>query len=58
MYLATDSDKLKVGKKELYWAPDGRMVDSEIDLKAVEKLIGPNTMRTKGTVDQIVARWF
>jgi hypothetical protein len=34
------------------------MVDSEIDLKAVEKLIGANTMRTKGTVDQIVARWF
>jgi uncharacterized protein (DUF1697 family) len=56
--LATESDKLKLGKKELYWAPDGRMVDSEIDLKAVEKLIGANTMRTKGTVDQIVARWF
>jgi uncharacterized protein (DUF1697 family) len=54
----TDSDKLKVGKKELYWAPEGRMVDSELDLKAVEKLIGANTMRTKGTVDQIAARWF
>ena len=56
--LATDADQLKVGKKELYWAPEGRMVDSELDLKAVEKLIGPNTMRTKGTVDQITARWF
>jgi uncharacterized protein (DUF1697 family) len=56
--LATGSDKLKIGKKELYWAPEGRMVDSELDLKAVEKLIGPNTMRTKGTVDQIAARWF
>jgi uncharacterized protein (DUF1697 family) len=56
--LATDSDKLRVGKKELYWAPDGRMLDSELDLKAVEKLIGPNTMRTKGTIDQIAARWF
>ena len=54
----TDSDKLKIGAKELYWAPEGRMVDSELDLKAVEKLIGPNTMRTKGTVDQIAARWF
>ena len=56
--LATDSDQLKVGKRELYWAPEGRMLDSELDLKAVEKLIGPNTMRTKGTVDQIAARWF
>jgi uncharacterized protein (DUF1697 family) len=56
--LATKTDQLKLGKKELYWAPEGRMVDSDLDLKAVEKLIGPNTMRTKGTVDQIAARWF
>jgi uncharacterized protein (DUF1697 family) len=56
--LATGSDHLKIGKKELYWAPDGRMLDSELDLKAVEKLIGPNTARTKGTVDEIAARWF
>jgi uncharacterized protein (DUF1697 family) len=55
---ATSSDHLKIGKKELYWAPEGRMTDSELDLKAVEKLIGPNTMRTKGTVDQIAERWF
>ena len=34
------------------------MTDSELDLKAVEKLLGPNTMRTKGTVDEIAARWF
>jgi uncharacterized protein (DUF1697 family) len=55
---ATKSDQLKIGKKELYWAPEGRMLDSELDLKAVEKLIGPNTVRTKGTVDEIAARWF
>lgn len=55
---ATDVDQLKIGKKELYWAPEGRMTDSELDLKAIEKLIGPNTARTKGTVDQIADRWF
>jgi uncharacterized protein (DUF1697 family) len=55
---ATDSDQLKIGKKELYWAPEGRMTDSELDLKAIDKLVGPNTMRTKGTVDQIAERWF
>jgi uncharacterized protein (DUF1697 family) len=54
----TAGDRLKIGKKELYWAPEGRMTDSELDLKAVEKLIGANTMRTKGTVDQIAERWF
>src|SRR3954469_37728 len=56
--LATGSDQLKIGKKELYWAPEGRMLDSELDLKAVEKLIGPNTARTKGAIDEIAARWF
>jgi uncharacterized protein (DUF1697 family) len=56
--LALPTDHLKIGKKELYWAPEGRMVESELDLKAVEQLIGPNTMRTKGTVDEIAARWF
>lgn len=56
--LATKADQLKIGKRELYWAPEGRMTDSELDLKAVEKLIGPNTMRTKGTIDQIAERWF
>jgi uncharacterized protein (DUF1697 family) len=55
---ATDSDQLKIGKKELYWAPEGRMTDSELDLKTIDKLVGPNTMRTKGTVDQIAERWF
>jgi len=55
---ATPSDPLVIGKNELYWGPEGRMTDSEIDLKAIEKLIGPLTMRTKDTVDQIAARWF
>jgi uncharacterized protein (DUF1697 family) len=56
--LATKDDQLAIGKRELYWAPQGRMTDSELDLKAVEKLTGPNTMRTKGTIDDIAARWF
>jgi uncharacterized protein (DUF1697 family) len=55
---ATETDPLVIGKRELYWGPQGRMTDSEIDLKAIEKLIGPLTMRTKDTVDQIAARWF
>jgi len=55
---ATPVDPLMIGKKELYWGPAGRMTDSEIDLKAIEKLIGPTTMRTKDTVDQIAARFF
>jgi uncharacterized protein (DUF1697 family) len=55
---ATSDDQLALGPRELFWRPRGRMTDSELDLKAIEKLIGPTTMRTKGTIDQIAERWF
>jgi uncharacterized protein (DUF1697 family) len=56
--LATEDDKLAWGARELFWRPRGRMIESELDLKAVGKLIGTNTMRTNGTVEQIAAKWF
>jgi uncharacterized protein (DUF1697 family) len=56
--LGTDDDKLAWGASELFWRPRGRMLESELDLKGVEKLIGPNTMRTNGTVEQIAAKYF
>ena len=56
--LGTEDDKLAWGARELFWRPRGRMLDSELDLKRVEKLIGLNTMRTNGTVEQIAAKYF
>lgn len=56
--LGTEDDKLAWGERELFWRPRGRMLESELDLKAVGKLVGPNTMRTNGTVEQIAAKWF
>jgi uncharacterized protein (DUF1697 family) len=55
---ATKDDQLALGPRELFWRPRGRMLESELDLKAIEKLIGPTTMRTKGTIEEIAARWF
>jgi uncharacterized protein (DUF1697 family) len=54
----TDDDRLEFGKRELFWRPRGRMVESELDLKAIGKLVGLNTMRTNGTVEQIASKWF
>jgi uncharacterized protein (DUF1697 family) len=54
--LATDDDRLAVKGRELFWLPSGGISESELDLKAIESLLGPWTMRTKGTVDQIVAK--
>jgi uncharacterized protein (DUF1697 family) len=54
----TDEDRLSFGEKELYWLPSGGMADSALDLKAIFKLIGQNTQRTKGTMEQVAAKYF
>jgi hypothetical protein len=56
--LATDEDRLAIHGRELYWLPSGGMSDSALDLKAIERLLGAGTIRTKGTIDQIAARYF
>jgi uncharacterized protein (DUF1697 family) len=55
---ASDEDRLAIGGRELYWLPSGRMSDSELDLKLLEAVLGPWTMRTLGTIEQIVAKHF
>jgi uncharacterized protein (DUF1697 family) len=56
--LATDDDLLAFGKRELFWLPSGGTLESTLDRKAIDKLLGPTTMRTKGTVEQLTARFF
>jgi uncharacterized protein (DUF1697 family) len=56
--LATDQDRLTFGARELYWLPSGPMREATIDLDAVEKLLGPTTRRTMGTIEQIAAKYF
>jgi uncharacterized protein (DUF1697 family) len=56
--LATDLDLLAFGKRELYWLPSGGTMESELDRKALDGLLGPTTMRTKGTVEQLAAKYF
>jgi uncharacterized protein (DUF1697 family) len=56
--LATDEDRLAFGDRELYWLPSGGTMDSALDFKAIGKLLGSTTIRTKGTVDQLAAKYF
>jgi uncharacterized protein (DUF1697 family) len=56
--LATDEDLLVFGKRELYWLPSGGTLESELDRKALDRLLGPSTMRTKGTVEALAAKFF
>jgi uncharacterized protein (DUF1697 family) len=56
--LATDQDLLAFGKRELYWLPSGGTMESELDRKTLDALLGPTTMRTRGTVEQLAAKFF
>jgi uncharacterized protein (DUF1697 family) len=56
--LATDDDRLAFGKRELFWLPSGGYADAELDRQALDELLGASTVRTKGTVDQMHAKFF
>jgi len=56
--LATDADRLALDGAELYWLPSGGLLESALDLKALDALLGVGTRRTKGTLDLIVAKYF
>jgi uncharacterized protein (DUF1697 family) len=55
---ATDDDLLAFGKRELFWLPSGGTLESTLDRKTIDELLGPTTMRTKGTVEQLTSKFF
>jgi uncharacterized protein (DUF1697 family) len=55
---ASDEDRLAIHGSELYWLPSGGISESDLDLKAIGRLLGIGTMRTKGTIDLIAAKHF
>jgi len=54
--LAGGEDLLAIEGRELYWLPSGGLLESDLDLKAIEKLVGADTRRTMGTIEQIAAK--
>jgi len=50
------TDLLAISKRELYWLPSAGLLESPLDLKAIERQLGAMTMRTKGTVEQIAGK--
>ena len=55
---ASEGDRLLLAGRELYWLPGGGILESELDMKAIERLLGPMTVRTKGTMEQIALKHF
>lgn len=56
--LAGNEDALAFGACELFWLPAGGVSDSALDMKALERALGPATVRTAGTIEQIATRHF
>lgn len=54
--LATDEDLLSLEGRELYWLPSVGISESELDLKAIDSALGPGTIRTMGTIEQIASK--
>lgn len=54
--IASEEDLLALDGRELYWLPSGGMLESSLDLDAIDALLGRSTRRTKGTIEQIAAR--
>jgi uncharacterized protein (DUF1697 family) len=53
----TDADRLAFGDRELYWLPSGGIRDSALGMKGIEKLVGSTTVRTKGTLELLAAKY-
>jgi uncharacterized protein (DUF1697 family) len=56
--MSDGADRLAIERRELYWLPDGGLSESELDLKMLAAILGPTTIRTKGTIDQVAAKHF
>lgn len=54
--MATDEDPLVVAERELYWLPSGGLLESDLDLDAIDEILGPSTRRTKGTIEGIAKK--
>jgi uncharacterized protein (DUF1697 family) len=54
--MASDEDRLAFEGRELYWLPSGGMLESGLDLDAIDRLLGPSTRRTKGTIELIATK--
>ncbi len=54
--LATDEDLLAIETRELYWLPSAGISESDLDLKAIDSVLGAGTIRTMGTIEQIASK--
>lgn len=55
--LVPGEDTVAFVGREFYWLPRAGVSDSRLPVTRIERIIGPMTMRTLGTVDRMVHRF-
>ena len=55
---AGDRDGLVFDGREVYWLPNGGVLGSALDMTVLARTLGPMTLRTMGTIEQIAAKHF
>jgi len=55
--MATEDDRLAIHGTELYWLPSGGQMQTDLDLRAIDDLVGENTRRTKNMVVEIAEKF-
>ncbi len=55
--LATDDDLVRVDGRTLYWLPRGNVLESGLEMTALDRITGPATMRTANTMRRITKKY-
>jgi uncharacterized protein (DUF1697 family) len=55
--LAGPDDEMRFEGRELHWLPSTGLSETEVDLKALDRVLGRGTMRTAGTIEQIASKY-
>lgn len=56
--LCPAGEGLAFAGRELYWLPAAGVSDSDLDWKAVDRILGTVTLRTRRTLERIAAKFF
>jgi uncharacterized protein (DUF1697 family) len=56
--LRSEDDLFAIDGRELYWLPSGGLMESAVGMKGITDVLGSNTARTKGTIEQIATKYF
>lgn len=55
--MTTDQDRLAIRGTELYWLPSGGQMQTALNLRAIDGLVGENTRRTRSMIGEIAERF-